>query len=72
LGYTIAGFDVLGDGGATFSAKKIEAAARHFRPGSIVIYHMNKPQKATFAGLARVIPKLKAKGWRFAKLEDYL
>ena len=72
LGYTIAGFDVLGDGGATFSAGKIEAAAQRIRPGSIVIYHMNRPKKATFAGLARVIPKLKAKGWRFAKLEEYL
>ncbi len=72
LGYTIAGFDVLGDGGATFSAEKIEAAAHHIRPGSIVIYHMNKPKKATFAGLARVIPKLKSRGWRFARLEEYL
>ena len=72
LGYTIAGFDVLGDGGATFSAGKIETAAQRIRPGSIVIYHMNRPKKATSAGLARVIPKLKAKGWRFAKLEEYL
>ena len=72
LGYTIAGFDVLGDAGATYSAEKIEAAAQAIRPGSIVIYHMNQPKKATFAGLCRVIPKLKKQGWRFAKLKDYL
>ena len=72
LGYTIAGFDVLGDRGATYSADEIETAAQNIRPGSIVIYHMNQPKKATFDGVSRVIPKLKAQGWRFAKLENYL
>ena len=41
------------------------------RPGSIVIYHMNQPKKATFAGLARVIPQMKKQGWRFARMEEY-
>ena len=71
LGYKIAGFDVLGDGGATFSAARIAAAAVRIRPGSIVIYHMNQPKKATFAGLARVIPQMKKQGWRFARMEEY-
>ena len=72
LGYTIAGFDVLGDRGATYSADEIETAAQNIRPGSIVIYHMNQPKKATFDGVSRVIPKLKAQGWRFARPEEFL
>ena len=72
LGYAIAGFDVLGDGGATFSAAKIEASAKRVRPGSIVIYHMNQPKKATYEGLRRVVPQLRARGDRFALLEEYL
>ena len=72
LGYKIAGFDVLGDGGARFTAAQIVAAARRIRPGSIVIYHMNQPHKATCDGIMRVVPQLQAAGWRFAKLEEYI
>ena len=72
LGCKIAGFDVLGDGGARFTAAQIEAAARRIRPGSIVIYHMNQPRKATCDGLMRVVPLLRAAGWQFARLDEYL
>lgn len=71
LGYTVAGFDVLGDGGATFSADRIETASYSVRPGSIVICHMNRPDGDTFAGMSRVIRRLKADGWRFGLLEEY-
>ena len=40
-------------------------------PGSIIIFHMNKPRHFTKETLEIVIPKLKAKGYTFVKLEEY-
>ncbi|WP_052487839.1 polysaccharide deacetylase family protein [Gordoniibacillus kamchatkensis] len=71
LGMQAIGFDVLGDAGATFSAKQIEAALGKAKPGSIVIAHMNQPSKDTAAGMKLAIPELRQKGLRFVKLGDY-
>ncbi|MGG1556446.1 polysaccharide deacetylase family protein [Paenibacillus ferrarius] len=65
------GFDVLGDAGATFSAKQIEQALSRVKPGSIVILHMNQPTKETAAGIRLAVPELRQKGFSFVKLEDY-
>ncbi|CUU39296.1 FIG00712136: Hypothetical protein [Helicobacter typhlonius] len=70
LGYKIGGFDVLGDGGATFSKQKIIKQAQKARNGSILIYHFNKPQSDTFAGIKEVVPMLLEKGFYFGKLEE--
>lgn len=70
LGYNIGGFDVLGDGGATFSKEKIIKQAQKARNGSILIYHFNKPQSDTFAGIQEVVPMLLEKGFYFGKLEE--
>lgn len=69
LNYEIAGFDVLGDGGATFSKKKILEQISKVRNGSILIYHFNKPKSDTFAGIKEVVPLLTQKGFTFGKLE---
>lgn len=69
LGYEIAGFDVLGDGGATFSKAQIIRQIEKVKNGSILIYHLNKPKSSTFAGIKEVIPMLKNKGFTFGKLE---
>ncbi|MCX2717512.1 polysaccharide deacetylase family protein [Helicobacter sp. MIT 21-1697] len=68
LGYKIGGFDVLGDGGATFSKEKIIKQVQKVRNGSILIYHFNKPQSDTFAGIQEVVPLLLEKGYHFSKL----
>ena len=41
LGEQVIGFDVNGDGGATFTPKEVARALGAVRPGSIVICHMN-------------------------------
>jgi len=69
LGYEIGGFDVLGDGGATFSKEKIISQIHSVRNGSIVIFHFNKPKSKTLAGIMAIIPKLREKGYDFGKLE---
>ena len=76
LGYKIAGFDVLGNSEARLTGAQLVAAARRIRRGSIIIYHknqhMNQPRKGTCDGIMRVVPKMKAAGWQFASLEEYL
>lgn len=68
LGYQIGGFDVLGDGGATFSTSRIVEQAKKARDGSILIYHFNKPQSDTLAGIKKVVPLLRQQGFAFEKL----
>lgn len=72
LGYTIAGFNVLGDKGATFSAEEVIQALLSANPGSIVILHMNHPEKETAEGVRAAVPLLLERGYRFVKLGDYL
>lgn len=69
LGYEIAGFDVLGDAGATFSKAQIIQQIKNVKNGSILIYHLNKPKSSTSAGIKEVVPILKNEGFQFGKLE---
>ena len=70
LGDTVAGFSVLGDAGATYSAAQVQTALLSARPGDMVICHMNHPEGETCAGVSAAIPLLKAKGFRFVRLDD--
>ena len=69
LDYKIAGFDVLGDGGATFSKAQIIRQIKKVKNGSILIYHFNKPKSSTFEGIKEIVPILKNAGFHFGKLE---
>jgi peptidoglycan/xylan/chitin deacetylase (PgdA/CDA1 family) len=71
LGYKVAGFSILGDRGATYSKERVREALLSVTPGSIVICHMNHPEKETAEGLIAAIPELKRRGFGFVKLEDY-
>ncbi|BAK73145.1 MAG: polysaccharide deacetylase family protein [Arcobacter sp.] len=67
----VIGFSVLGDAGATYSAKQIEEAFANVKGGEIGIIHFNHPESHTREGIIRVIEKLKEKGFKFVKLSDY-
>ncbi|MCB4790265.1 MAG: polysaccharide deacetylase family protein [Elusimicrobia bacterium] len=71
LGYEAAGFGVLGDAGATYSANKVKQQLLNAPAGSIIIMHMNHPEKDTAKGVIGAIPILKKRGFKFVKLEDY-
>jgi peptidoglycan/xylan/chitin deacetylase (PgdA/CDA1 family) len=71
LGEKPVGFSIIGDAGATFSAEQIKAASLKAKEGSIIIYHMNHPDKHTAEGIIKSIPLLKERGFKFVKLEDY-
>lgn len=64
-------FDVLGDAGATFNRHQIKDSAKKVKPGSILLYHMNQPQKEVAEGMKLVIPMLREMGFEFVQLSDY-
>lgn len=69
-GVEIAGFSVLGDAGATFSAPKVAQQLENARSGDIVIFHMNHPESGTREGIMEGVAKLKAQGFSFVRLSD--
>jgi peptidoglycan/xylan/chitin deacetylase (PgdA/CDA1 family) len=71
LGVRCVNFSILGDAGATFNTQQIVHACLQAKPGSVIICHMNHPEKDTAEGIMAVVPKLKQKGFRFVKLAAY-
>ncbi|QKF67359.1 polysaccharide deacetylase [Arcobacter venerupis] len=71
LRHEVVGFSVLGDAGATYSAKKIEEAFANVKGGEIAVIQFNHPESHTREGIIRVIKKLKEEGYKFVKLSDY-
>jgi peptidoglycan/xylan/chitin deacetylase (PgdA/CDA1 family) len=68
MDYTIAGFSVNADAGATLPQAAVTARLRAVLPGDIVIAHMNKPAGATAEAFAATLPELLARGYRFVTL----
>ena len=64
-------FDVLGDAGATFNKDQMIRSARGVKNGSIILYHMNHPQREIAEGIKTVVPMLMDMGYDFVKLSDY-
>ncbi|MCZ8513947.1 polysaccharide deacetylase family protein [Paenibacillus filicis] len=71
LGLLPVNFDVLGDAGATFSAEQIRQAFLTSVSGSIIICHMNHPEKHTAEGVMLGVPELRKRGFRFVKVDTY-
>jgi len=70
LGYTVAGFSVLGDAGATYTREQVRDALLAAPSGSIVILHMNHPEGQTRHGVMDAIGELKKRGVRFVTLSE--
>ncbi|MCR8641800.1 polysaccharide deacetylase family protein [Paenibacillus sp. N1-5-1-14] len=71
LGMQAVNFNVLGDAGATYNTDQIDQALTKSKPGSIVLMHMNHPEKSTAEGVMKAVPKLKLAGFSFVKLSAY-
>lgn len=71
LGYTIAGYSVLGDAGGTFNREQVREAVLSARTGDIILCHMNRPEGDTAEGLEDAIPVLIEKGYEFVLLSEY-
>jgi len=69
-GVEIAGFSILGDAGATFSAPTVAQQLESAHSGDILIFHMNHPEGGTRQGIIEGVSKLKAQGYSFVRLSD--
>lgn len=70
MGHRVVGYTLNGDGGATYPRKKIAEGLSALTGGEIVLFHMNRPEGATFEGLKDALPELKRRGFRFILLSD--
>ncbi|MBP1966349.1 polysaccharide deacetylase family protein [Paenibacillus aceris] len=71
LGFQLAGYNVLGDAGATFNTEQVYNALTKAKSGSVVLAHMNHPEKDTAEGVIKAIPFLQKAGFRFVQLLTY-
>lgn len=69
-GVEIAGFSILGDAGATFSAPKVAQQVESAHNGDILIFHMNHPEGGTREGIIAGVTKLKSEGFNFVRLSE--
>jgi len=71
LGHEVAGYSLLGDAGATWSAAQVKEAFLKAVPGDIALMHMNHSEAGTGAGIIAAVPELKRRGFRFVRMSDY-
>jgi peptidoglycan/xylan/chitin deacetylase (PgdA/CDA1 family) len=71
LRHEVAGFSVLGDAGATYTAAQVRAALLRVTPGDVILCHMNHPESGTGAGIITAVPELMRRGFRFVRMSDY-
>ena len=70
MNFRIAGYSVLGDGGASFSTRRTAATIAGAKDGDVIVAHINQPNKPAGAGVVEGILKLKKAGFIFLRLED--
>lgn len=66
----IAGYSILGDGGASFSTQKTAVTIAAAKDGDVIVAHVNQPLKPAGIGVIEGVLKLKAAGFIFLRLED--
>ncbi|NTW98897.1 MAG: polysaccharide deacetylase family protein [Geobacteraceae bacterium] len=71
IGHEVAGYSLLGDAGATWSASQVKAALLKAVPGDIALLHMNHPEAGTGAGIMAAVPELQRRGFRFVRMSEY-
>jgi peptidoglycan/xylan/chitin deacetylase (PgdA/CDA1 family) len=71
LGVEVVNFDVIGDGGATFTKDQIADSMKTAEKGSIIILHMNQPDSETAEGVKEGVRYLLQEGFRFVHLKEY-
>lgn len=70
LGMEIGGYSLLGDAGATFSARQVTLQLSRAKEGDIILLHMNHPESGTREGVADGILYLENRGFSFVRLSD--
>ena len=70
MNFKIAGYSLIGDGGASFSTAHAAKVISQAQNGDVIVAHMNQPLKPAGAGVVEGILKLKTAGFVFVKLND--
>ena len=70
MNFKIAGFSLIGEGGASFSTPHAASVIGKAQNGDVIVAHMNQPLKPAGAGVVDGILKLKNLGFIFLKLKD--
>ena len=70
LGFSIAGFSLNADEGASLPASTVTEHMKRARHGDVIIAHMNQPHRPSGAGVITGIRALLDQGVRFTKLEN--
>jgi peptidoglycan/xylan/chitin deacetylase (PgdA/CDA1 family) len=70
LGYQVAGFDIAADAGATLSRNGVVKRFLQARPGSIILAHVNHPEKPSGEGVVQGIRSLRQRNFYFVKLSN--
>lgn len=70
MGYRIAGFSLNGDEGASLPAATVARRIKAARDGDVIISHINQPTRPSGKGVVEGILALKAKGFRFVRLDQ--
>lgn len=70
MGYKIAGYSLNGDKGASLPPAVVAKRIAHAKDGDVIIAHINQPKRASGAGVAEGILKLKQSGAQFRLLKN--
>lgn len=70
LGVKVVNYNALGDAGGTFNHQQIVQSLMAAQPGSIYLFHMNKPQSDIASGVRESVLYLKEQGYEFVQLKD--
>ena len=68
LNFSVAGFSINADQGATLSAKTVAKRLLSAKDGDILLLHINHPESGTFKGLKEALPKMVEAGIQFVGL----
>lgn len=68
LGVKVVNYNALGDAGGTFNREQIVQSLMAAQPGSIYLFHMNKPHSAIASGVREGVLHLKEQGYEFVQL----
>lgn len=70
MGYRVAGFSLNGDAGASLLAPIVDRRIQAAKDGDVIISHINQPSRSAGAGVVKGILALKARGYRFVRLDQ--
>lgn len=70
LGLKTVNYNALGDAGGTFNEAQIINSLKAAQPGSIYLFHMNKPNSDIAAGVKAGVLHLKNLGYSFVQLQE--